>query len=55
MASEDQLILRALAKDSVIQDSETFAKGNGTDHKVLVGSIKSLQSYEMIVAEVSLA
>ena len=52
MADIEKHLLQVLDKDGVIEDSEAFASSSGTDHKAIVSSIKSLQSYEMIVAEV---
>ena len=53
-ASLEGLILQTLDKDGIINDSGEFASTSGYDHKEVVGSIKSLQSYEMIVSKASL-
>ena len=52
MADIEKHLLQVLDKDGVVEDSEDFASTSGTDHKAIVSSIKSLQSYEMIIAEV---
>jgi hypothetical protein len=53
MSSLEKLILQTLDKDGVIHDSGDFASTSGYDHKEVVGSIKSLQSYQMVVSEAS--
>lgn len=53
MADVEKHLLQVLDRDGSIDDSESFASTFGYDHKAVVSSIKSLQSYEMIVAEVS--
>jgi hypothetical protein len=46
-------VLAAVDKDGCIADSGEFAKSIGVDdHNVIVGVIKSLEAYEMIVTEV---
>lgn len=46
-------VLAAVDKDGCIADSGEFAKSIGVeDHNVIVGIIKSLEAYEMIVTEV---
>ena len=52
MADIEKHLLQVLDRDGVIEDSESFASTSGYDHKAVVSSIKSLQSYEMIAAEV---
>lgn len=52
MADIEKQLLQTLDRDGSIEDSETFASTSGYDHKSVVSSIKSLQSYEMILAEV---
>ncbi len=52
MADIEKHLLQVLDRDGVIEDSESFASTSGYDHKAVVSSIKSLQSYEMINAEV---
>ena len=53
MSSVESLILQTLDQDGVINDSGDFASTSGYDHADVVGSIKSLQSYEMVIAEAS--
>lgn len=43
--------MQTLDKDGEIGDSGDFASTSGYDHKEVVGSIKSLQSYEMIISK----
>lgn len=52
MADIEKHLLQVLDRNGVIEDSESFASTSGYDHKAVVSSIKSLQSYEMINAEV---
>lgn len=52
MADIEKHLLQVLDGDGSIEDSESFASTSGYDHKAVVSSIKSLQSYEMIIAEV---
>lgn len=49
-AVEDQLLL-ALHNNSVVEDSEIWAKDSGLDHNVLVGRIKSLLANELITTQ----
>ncbi len=53
MSSVESLILQTVDKDGVINDSGEFASTSGYDHADVVGCIKSLQSYEMVIAEAS--
>ena len=53
MADVEKHLLQVLDRDGSIDDSESFASTSGYDHKAVISSIKSLHSYEMIVAEVS--
>ena len=54
MADVEKHILQVLDRDGVIEDSEGFASTSGYDHSAIVSSVKSLQSYKMIIAEVRL-
>ncbi|KXZ54325.1 hypothetical protein GPECTOR_5g409 [Gonium pectorale] len=51
MADLEASLLQALNAQECIADSGEFAKSAGVDHMVLVGTIRSLQASEMIVAE----
>jgi phenylalanyl-tRNA synthetase alpha chain len=54
----DQLetaLLQALNERGTVADSGDLAKELGVDHMQLVGTIRSLQASEMIVAEVRTA
>lgn len=51
MADIEKYLLQVLDTDGVIEDSESLASTSGYEHKAVVSSIKSLQSYEMINAE----
>lgn len=51
MADIEKYLLQVLDRDGVIEDSESLASTSGYEHKAVVSSIKSLQSYEMIAAE----
>jgi hypothetical protein len=47
-------LLQAVHAQGSIADSDDFGKSIGiTDHNVVVGVIKSLESYDMILTEVS--
>ena len=52
MADVEKHLLLTLDRHGVIEDSESYATSSGHDHKAVVSSIKSLQSYEMVTAEV---
>ena len=52
MADIEKHLLQVLDRDGSIEDSESFASTSGYDHKAVISSIKSLQSYEMIIVEV---
>ncbi len=52
MADIEKHLLQVLDREGSIEDSESFASTSGYDHNAVVSSIKSLQSYGMIVAEV---
>ena len=54
MADVEKHLLQVLDRGGVIEDSEAFASASGYDHSAIVSSVKSLQSYEMIIAEVRL-
>ena len=45
-------LLQAVAHDGGVPDSGELASAMGADHNTLVGTIKSLLAYEMIIAEV---
>ncbi|GLC42042.1 hypothetical protein PLESTB_001061900 [Pleodorina starrii] len=51
MADLESSLLQALNAQEVIADSGELAKSLGVEHIVLVGTIRSLQASEMIVAE----
>ncbi|CAK0780882.1 hypothetical protein CVIRNUC_005208 [Coccomyxa viridis] len=51
MADVEKHLLQVLDRDGIIEDSEAFASTSGYDHSAVVSSVKSLQSYEMIIAE----
>ena len=55
MAEVEKHLLQVLDRDGVIEDSEAFASTSGYSHSGVVSSVKSLQSYEMIIAEVRLS
>ena len=55
MADIEKNLLQVLDRDGVIEDSESFASTSGYEHKAVVSSIKSLQSYEMIAAEAGIS
>ena len=46
-------ILQTLDRDGAIADTGNWASSSGYDHNAVVGSVKSLHSYEMITSEVS--
>ena len=54
MADVEKHLLQVLDRGGIIEDSEAFASTSGYDHSAVVSSVKSLQSYEMIIAEVRL-
>lgn len=51
MAGVEERLLQSLDESSEIADSGEWAANNGVDHAALVGTIKSLLAYEMILAE----
>ena len=55
MADVEKHLLQVLDRDGIIEDSEAFASTSGHDHSGVVSSVKSLQSYEMIIADVRLS
>ncbi|CAI7793294.1 unnamed protein product [Closterium sp. NIES-53] len=51
MEGVEERLLRALNEAGEVKDSGEWAANAGVDHAALVGTIKSLLAYEMIVAE----